>query len=115
MKKLAALTAMAALTSTTALANDFGPAVNAAIRELADDGYREVRVQRNPLGARLIGSDGDDRRVIVVALGSVVADFDIDDDEDDRVVFARADAVDRWDDDDDDDYDDDDDDDDLDD
>ena len=114
MKKLLTLTAVAALYSSTALAQDFSPAVQDAIQQLAREGFREVKVQRGPLGTRVMAEGNGIERTILIQFGEVVSDRteNDDDDDDDFDDFDDDDDDDDYDDDDDNDDDDDDDDDD---
>ncbi|MEE4120576.1 MAG: hypothetical protein V2I65_16365 [Paracoccaceae bacterium] len=82
MKKLLTLTAVAALYSSTALAQDFPPAVQDAIQQLAREGFREVRVQRSPLGTRVRAEGNGIERTILIQFGEVVSDRTDDDDDD---------------------------------
>jgi opacity protein-like surface antigen len=87
MKKLLTLTAVAALYSSTALAQDFSPAVQDAIQQLAREGFREVKVQRGPFGTRVKAEGNGIERTILILGGTVVSDWTEDDDDDDDDDF----------------------------
>lgn len=117
MKKLLKMTAIAALYTTTALAQDFPPAVQDAIQQLAREGFREVKVQRGPFGTRVKAEGNGIEREILIQFGEVVRDktesdsnddgMGVSDDDDSHDDDSYDDSYDDSDDDHDDSYDDD--------